>query len=165
MFSGFAVPTGTVDFYVSINGGSTWTQLGGVVTLVGGQATSIAYTPSAAGLSYEFYAAYSGDSNYLASQSGYSAEPLMVNKYTPITTTLLSSSTITLGGSVTDTATVAGVSGFAVPTGTVDFYVSINGGSTWTQLGGVVTLSRWSGYFHRLYSVCCGSLLRVLCGL
>ena len=138
--SGFAVPTGTVDFYVSINGGSTWTQLGGVVTLVGGQATSIAYTPSAAGLSYEFYAAYSGDSNYLASQSGYSAEPLMVNKYTPITTTLLSSSTITLGGSVTDTATVAGVSGFAVPTGTVDFYVSINGGSTWTQLGGVVTL-------------------------
>jgi uncharacterized membrane protein len=140
------VPTGTVQFYVSTDGGSTRTlfdteSLNGV-----GIATSISYTPlasSATGASYEFYAVYSGDNNYLASSSGALDEPLTVNEASSTTTTLLSSSSITLGGSVTDTATVSGVSGI-VPTGTVQFYVSTDGGSTFNQYGAAKSLSSGS---------------------
>jgi hypothetical protein len=131
------VPTGLVYFYVSTNGGSTWT-LFDTETLNGANtATSNSYTPPAAsatadyqtGISYEFYAVYGGDNNYLGSYSTYAS--LTVNRVSSTTTNLLSSTTVTLGGSVTDTATVSGLSGI-VPTGPVYFYVSTNGGSTWT---------------------------------
>ncbi len=127
----FPAPTGTVQFQVQVGIGP-WTNLGSAVTLVGGSATSIAYMPLAAG-SYHFRAIYSGDSNYLGAQSGDAAEPLTVEKFTPTVTTLLSATTITLGGSVTDTVTVTGLpSPIPGPTGTVQFEVSADGGATWT---------------------------------
>jgi len=61
-------------------------------------------------------AAYSGDANNGGASS--ICEPLTVNKASPTLSTTLSASTITVGGSVSDTATLAG--GFT-PTGSVSF--------------------------------------------
>ncbi len=130
--SPFPMPTGTVEFQVSSDGGATWTLFSTKTLDANGQATSDSYTPLAAG-NYLFRAVYSGDSNYNGAQSGDNAEPLAVAKFTPTVTTTLSATSITLGGSVTDTAVVTGLpSPFPVPTGTVQFQVSTNGGSTWT---------------------------------
>jgi hypothetical protein len=130
--SPFPGPTGTVEFQVSADGGVTWTLYSTQTLDANGQATSDSYTPLAAG-NYLFRAVYSGDANYNPAQSADDAEPLTVNVFTPTVTTLLSVSSITLGGSVTDTATVTGLpSPFPVPTGTVQFQVSTDGGVTWT---------------------------------
>ena len=57
------------------------------------------------------------------------------------TTTLLSATSITLGQSVTDTATVIGLSGSSpIPTGTVAFQVSIDDGTTFNDFGDSKTL-------------------------
>ncbi len=129
--SPFPAPTGTVIFQVSSNGGASWTTFSTKTLDASGQAVSDSYTPLAAG-SYLFRALYSGDSNYVAAQSGDNAEPLEVQKFSPTVTTLLSASSITLGGSVTDTVTVTGLpSPFPMPTGTVQFQVSSDGGATW----------------------------------
>jgi hypothetical protein len=119
---GFPTPTGTVEFYVMMDGGS-WT-LFSTKTLDGsGIATSDSYTPMVAG-SYYFKAVYLGDSNYVSAQSGETDEPLSVGPATPTVTTLLSATSITLGESVTDTVTVTGLGdGFPVPAGSVDFQV------------------------------------------
>ena len=82
------------------------------------------------GISYEFYALYGGDSNYLSSQSP--PDSLLVNQVTPIVSCSLSSSTITLGGSVTAAATADGVLGVVPTEGPMYFFVSTDGGSTWT---------------------------------
>jgi len=122
-------PTGTVTFYVGTSSSGPWTQVGAVKTLVSGSATSDSFTPLATG-TYYFKASYSGDSNYLPSESDPTTEVLVVNKATPAVNTLLSETTITLGQSITDKATVTGLGGsFPVPTGTVDFYVMKSGGS------------------------------------
>ncbi len=123
--------TGSVTFWVSSNGGSSWVQYDGE-TLSGGSATSASYTPFSSG-TYYFRAVYSGDAQYAGSQSGDTAELLTVNKANlpSTTTTVLSSSSIAFGGSVTDTATVA-----PGGTGSVTFWVSSNGGSSWVQYDG-----------------------------
>ena len=124
---GFPGPTGTVDFQVSYMGG-IWTTYDGNVTLSNGMATSTWYTPLATG-HYNFRAMYSGDSNYYGSQSRNCEEPLCVHACPSSTTTLLSASSIVYGNTVYDTATVTGLGGmFPVPTGTVNFFVSFNGG-------------------------------------
>jgi len=162
-------PTGTVDFEVSFNGGA-WTVYDDDVALTqsgsDGVATSAAYTPLAAG-SYRFRAVYSGDGNYLGAQSGDEEEPLTVGKATPTVTTLLSpAGPIALGHSVTDTATVTGLSSpFPGPTGTVDFEVSTDGGLTWAPfdedvplVGGSATSGSYEPpvagtyYFRAVYS-------------
>jgi hypothetical protein len=121
-----------VTFEVSTDG-VLFSQYGAAKTLSSGSATSDSYTPSAAG-TYYFRAVYAGDSNYLGSQSGDAAEPLTVNKASSTTSTVLSGGTITLGGSVTDTATVT-----AGATGQVTFYVKFGAGD-WAQLGAVKDL-------------------------
>jgi hypothetical protein len=128
--------TGVIDFEVSSNGGSTWFQYD-VQTLSGSSATSASYTPPNSG-TYNFRAIYTGSGQYTSSQSSDTAELLTVNKATSTTTTVLSSTAISLGGSVTDTATVT-----PGGTGVVDFLVSSNGGSTWFQYN-VQTLSAGS---------------------
>ena len=146
---GAGVPTGTVIFKVSLDG-ATFTTIGANKTLNGsGQATSDSYTPALAG-TYYFLAVYSGDANYDGSQSGNTAEPLIVlaavtAAVTPVivkadsaTATLLSATTITSGGNITDTATVTSVAG-VTPTGTVIFEVSPDG-ITFTALGTAKTL-------------------------
>jgi hypothetical protein len=59
-------------------------------------------------------------------------------KLASTTTTILSSGSINMLGSVKDTATVTGTS--TTPTGTVRFEVSTDGGTTFTPFGGVKTL-------------------------
>jgi hypothetical protein len=105
-----------------------------------GNAVSDSYTPLATG-TYYFKAVYSGSSNYLPSESDPATEVLVVNKATPTVTTLLSAKSITKGGSVTDTVTVTGLPPpFPSPTGDVEFYVSTDGGATWTKFGATKTL-------------------------
>jgi hypothetical protein len=124
---GFPGPTGTVNFQVSYMGG-IWTTYDGNVTLSNGMAMSTWYTPMAAG-HYNFRAMYSGDCNYYGSKSRNCEEPLCVHACPSNTTTLLSASTIVYGNTVYDTATVTGLGGmFPEPTGTVNFFVSFNGG-------------------------------------
>ncbi len=125
--SSFPVPTGSINFQVSYNSGAFTTY--DTKTLSNGSATSAAYTPLAAG-SYRFRAVYAGDSNYNGSQNNDEDEPLTVGAANSTTSTQLSSSLITLGQGVTDTATVTGLGGsFPIPSGTVTFQVSFNGGS------------------------------------
>jgi uncharacterized protein (DUF2141 family) len=133
----FPVPTGTVTFQVQYNEGS-WMIYDANVTLVNGTATSVFYMPTAAGL-YEFQAVYSGDSNYLPSVSAEDSEPLNVTMGVSTTSTSLSAGQITFGESVTDMASVSGMVGFPVPTGSVDFQVSFNNG-TWMTFDANVTL-------------------------
>ena len=74
------IPTETVTFQVSTDGGVTFTNFGMAKTLnSAGQATSDPYIPTTAG-TYYFRAVYSGDSNYSGSQSGNIEEPLTVKK-------------------------------------------------------------------------------------
>jgi hypothetical protein len=128
----FPDPTGDVEFYVSTDGGSTWTQFGATKTLVAGSATSDSYTPLAVG-DYYFKAKYLGDSNYNGAESGAKEEPLKVKPYTPKVETLVSAAKINLGESVTDKVTVTGLPApFPGPTGTVEFYV-LAPGDVWTK--------------------------------
>ena len=111
---GFPMPTGTVDFQVSFEGGA-WMTYDADVILVDGSAISTWYTPMVTG-NYFFRAMYSGDDNYLPSQSGECEEPLCVAPASSTTVTLLSSDNINLGESITDFVTVTGLgNGFPVP--------------------------------------------------
>jgi RHS repeat-associated protein len=89
-------------------------------TVIGGSATSPAFTPPGPG-SYQFVASYPGDVNNRAVSGtcGDPAEQIVVKKATPSVSTS-SAKVITIGGSATDTATVAG--GYS-PTGSVTWNV------------------------------------------
>ncbi len=141
--SGFSSPTGSVTFWVSTDTHS-WSQVGGSVGLASGLAVSSSFTPVSAG-SYYFQARYSGDNNYVSASSCATSEPFCVNKGSSCVSTSLSSSSITLGASVTDSVTVKGLgTNFPAPTGTVQFQVSSNSGATWSNFGSSKTLSAGS---------------------
>jgi Bacterial Ig-like domain (group 3) len=134
MGAGFPVPSGTVQFQMLTGG--TWTTYDNeTLTSNGfnGSATSVPFAPSTSG-SFEFRAAYQGDDNYLAGQSGDGAEPLVVHSdfYTSSVDAILSRNAIDLGHNITDSVTVRGMgAGFPVPSGTVQFQVKSGSGS-WT---------------------------------
>jgi hypothetical protein len=135
---GYPNPTGTIEFQFSYNGAS-WFTYDSVALPVNGMAKSKMYQPALAG-SYEFRAYYSGDVNYDCSSSPLGEEPLNVLKAATTTTTMLSKDSIALGGSVTDKATVTGVLGLPLPTGTVTFWVKEPGKTVFVQYGTVKTL-------------------------
>jgi uncharacterized repeat protein (TIGR01451 family) len=86
-------------------------------------ATSPSFTPPAPG-NYCFAGVYTptaGTAIYFGSSDTSADECFVVNKLTPGFTTSPSQTTITLGGSVTDTATATGTSAGGVPTGTVSW--------------------------------------------
>jgi hypothetical protein len=136
-------PSGTITFQFSTDSGTTWNALGANKTLSKGSATSEPYTPNAVGNNYRIRAVYSGDNKFNGATGN--AASLTVNKANPTVPapTLTPTSPIQFGGSITAAATVSGVSGIT-PTGTVTFQYSTTSGSTWTQLGTVVTLSTGS---------------------
>jgi len=70
--------------------------------------------------SYSWKGVYSGDVNNTAATSG--CEPLTVNKASPSATTLLSSTTITVGGSVTDSAKLTNATSDAGGTVTYEYF-------------------------------------------
>jgi hypothetical protein len=133
-------PTGTVSFEYRKGTSGTWVQLSNeTLTPIPSSSTSEANSPSivltSAGDWY-FRAVYSGDTNYIPSASGDTAEPLTVSKADPTVATLLSAENITLGQSIFDSATVTGLDGiFPAPTGLVTFQVSQDGGLTWAAFG------------------------------
>ena len=143
----YPVPTGSISFSVKLIGG-TWESLGNVVGTWDSSnnrfyANSAEFTPNQTG-TYYFNATYSGDGNYTGSHeqgnSDTRLEKLVVTNATPIVTTQLNATLITLGAGVTDTVTVTGLGiGFPVPTGTVQFTVQWPN-LTVTNLGTPVTL-------------------------
>ena len=123
-------PTGSVDFYWCGDNVSPCTPTTPGVTadpanpvaLVGGSATSSSFTPDASG-TWCYDAVYSGDSNYTgSSDSSPSDECFSVAVATSSTVTAPTSSTIMLGLSNSDVATVSGNATYGTPTGSVDFY-------------------------------------------
>jgi len=125
-------PTGTVSFFeCGPNPGSLGcspgaTAVGGPVSLspAGGNtstATSPAFTPTSAG-TWCFAVAYSGDTNYAPGFQGGPSECFTVAQIPTSTGTVPTNSTIAVGGSDTDTATVNGTAIGGSPTGSVSFY-------------------------------------------
>jgi hypothetical protein len=126
--SGAAAPTGTVTFSVYGNDSCSGNALFSSTNAVGSGGTSASsdsFTPATAG-TYHVIASYSGDGNYSAGSSGCAdaKEAVAVSKATLGVSTQVSPSSITLGGSFTDAASIAPApSGAAKPTGTVTFSV------------------------------------------
>ena len=113
---GSGTPTGTVTFYVDGNPAGQGTLSGGTATLtdqpaVGGHSVS---------------AAYSGDADYLASNSA--GQALSVNRAPTATSLALSANHVTFGTAVQMASVVSG--GGGTPTGTVSFW---SGGSLLAQ--------------------------------
>jgi hypothetical protein len=133
-------PTGTITFQYSTDSGQTWNTLGDTKTVSKGSATSDSYTPNTVGNNYRIRAVYSGDNKFYGETGN--AASLTVNKANPTVPApaLNQTNPISLGGSITATATISGISG-VTPTGTITFQYSTNSGSTWTQLGTIKTLS------------------------
>jgi Bacterial Ig-like domain (group 3) len=145
----FPAPNGTVDFQVKVGSGQWTTFDTETLSALGnsGVATSAAYLPLNLG-SYSFRAIYSGDSNYLGSQSADDSALLTVNpgQGSGPMTNALSLSTIGLGRSVTDTATVPGLSATSpVPSGSVTFQVKVGSGSWTTYDTEPLSISGYNG--------------------
>ncbi len=143
---------GTVTYTVYTNSNcstAATTQISGqppVVTVTGGVVpNSASVTFNQAG-TYYWQAFYSGDSNNAGAISGCSTETLVVNKAGPsITTALSPGSSIAIGGSVHDTATLSGASSNAGGTVTYTVYTNSNcSTAATTQISGqppVVTVT------------------------
>jgi hypothetical protein len=124
-------PTGSIAFYecgpnVSAQSCTSETNAVGTVSLSSttattSSATSGAVTPASAGY-WCFYAVYSGDSNYSGSSDSSTNECFDVTAASSSTSSTPSASTIVVGTSVTDAATVTGNSIAGNPSGSVSFY-------------------------------------------
>ena len=131
--SGTTAPTGTISFY---NG----PVLLGTATLTQGIATFT--TTTLPGGTDTLTASYPGAGDFAASTSA--PVTVTVTNLRVNTTTALSASAtqINVGAPVTLTATVAGISGTAIPTGSVSFYSgSVLLGSSPLSPAGVATLT------------------------
>lgn len=129
-------PTGTVTWNVSTPSGVT--ACASTATLSSGVATC-SITATKAG-SYSVSDSYGGDANYTS--AGSNTDMVSVAKATP-TNVVTNSAPPALGGNITFSATVSGVSGIT-PTGSVTWHVSGSAGatscgSTTALSGGVAT--------------------------
>jgi hypothetical protein len=137
--TGAGTLTGTVSFTEFANGTCAGTGTSaGTSTLVSGSATSDPVGPLTAAGSYSFQATYSGDANYGSSTGD--CETFTVGKATVTTVTTVRSgggtiTSVALGSSVTDQATVSGT-GAGTPTGSVTFTFFANGACTGTGTAG-----------------------------
>ena len=155
-------PTGTLTFTLYGPGSTpsctTGDQVGQTTTTVNGngQYTSSALTPSQAG-TYWWIAVYGGDpnNNSVADTCGSSGETSTVAPVTPSITTNATPSSLAIGGSVADNATVSG--GYN-PTGTITWKLyansacsgspvftssgqAVNGNSTYTTPNSFTTMA------------------------
>ena len=154
-------PTGTVTFYecgptpTATPCTSTADPLGSAVSVTIGahhvsSATSASFTPTATGF-WCFAADYSGDSNYQASSDTTTDECVDVVGARTTTVTSPTNSTIAVGQSDSDSATVTGNAAGGSPTGTVSFYrcgpLSAPAActSTATKVGTSIVLTAGSG--------------------
>jgi hypothetical protein len=131
-----ATAGGTVsyDVYSGANCSGLMATLGPVTVTNGGVPNSPDWTPSSAGTDY-FVASYSGDANNAPAVSGCAAEPVTVSPNAPTVSTQLSTTTVTLGGTVYDAATLAGATTSAGGTVTYSVYSSATCSGLITTLG------------------------------
>ena len=149
---GFTPMTGSITYNVYTNSACTTAVPAGtgagdynpdVVTVSGSdgvQTTSTPFTGLASTGNYWWQAVYTPDANNIGAMSACTSEPLTVSKATTSLSTSLASSSITVGASTTDTATLSGGSS---PTGTVTF--NVYSGTTCTTLTTSFTGSTLSG--------------------
>ena len=129
-------PTGTITFtlYGPSATQSCTTQVGQVASTVSsnGNYTSPTIKPTQAG-TYWWIANYGGDTNNAATTNGCGAsnESSVVNPVTPTVTTSASPSSVTVGGSVADTATIS--VGYS-PGGSITWTLYSNGSCTGSPL-------------------------------
>ena len=131
LFGAGAGAGGTVSYsvYASASCSGLITTLSAVNVTNGSVPNSPPWTPTSAGTDF-FVATYSGDANNAPAATGCSAEPVTVSANTPTISTHLSATTVSLGGTVYDTATLAGATPGAA--GTVTY--SVYSGSTCSGL-------------------------------
>jgi hypothetical protein len=152
----YPVPSGAVQFQVKASSGS-WTTFDTEVLMANGSngvATSIDYFPSSVG-SYNFRALYSGDVNYLASQSGDGAQPLAVHPelYPDTVTASISRNAIIFGHNITNSVTVLGKgAGYPVPTGTVQFQAKADSGPWTTYASKTLSARGTSGVASAIFA-------------
>jgi Ca2+-binding RTX toxin-like protein len=118
--SGGVTPTGTVTFRLYSDAACTTQVNTSTTALSGGQATSAAFTPAAAG-TYHWTATYSGDANNNAvgpTACTDPAESVMVLASKVVPTLVTTASGVSAAGQIIDTATL---SGGLEPTGTIVF--------------------------------------------
>ncbi len=144
-------PTGTVSFYACAEGVSPCTPSGSpfdTESLSGtanpASVTSAAFTPTSAG-TWCFAAVYSGDGNYAGSSDQSADECYSAGAATSSTTSTPTHSSVALGGTNTDGATVTGSVSGLDPTGTVSFYACAEGVSPCTPSGSPFDTESLSG--------------------
>jgi hypothetical protein len=131
-FTGSVFPTGTVTFSYTLNGAAPVTLCGSVkVATLGTVTTALCTAPlpsqAPAKAPYTITATYSGDTNFI---SGAGTTTQIVAGTNTATTVIASPSPSAVNQQVTFTATVTpAVVGSIVPTGSVTFTYSLNGGS------------------------------------
>ena len=156
-------PTGTVEFEISLDGGSTFNPVSGcspeaaswsLTTHSGSSACSLPSPPAVSSVQLE--AVYSGDSNFATSTS----PPfiLIVNEAATSTTISADNNPSVSGETVNYTATVVVTppgSDSTPPTGTLDFGYSANGGDTWTDITGCTAQNLvWDSGIHSGTATC-----------
>ena len=129
--SGGHSPTGTISWNVYFDDGActsipVFTSSAATVTGNGAYTSTPSFTPASGAGDYYWTASYTGDGNNAAftTACGASGETLTVNPASPSVTTLVSFSTIVVGSSASDTATLSG--GYSPYGGTITFYAYLN---------------------------------------
>jgi hypothetical protein len=117
-------PPPTVQWQVSSDGGSTWSNITG--------ATSTSYTIANTTASQNGYLYLAVFTNTVGAATTTSAT--LTVRYAPIVISSPTSQTVTAGNSVSFTASASGN-----PTLTVQWQVSTNGGSTWSNISGATS--------------------------
>lgn len=130
----YQTPSGSVDFQVSTDGGTTFIKFGATKTLSSGTATSDPYIAQSIG-NYQFRAVYLGDKNYFGATSSPTTLTVFQGPSTTIIT--LSPSYVAVNQPVNAIATVTPTGA----TGTVMFQFSEDYGLTFSQLGSNKTLT------------------------
>ena len=126
--------TVTYDVYSGASCSGLIATLGPVTVTNGGVPNSPDWTPTSAGTDY-FVASYSGDANNAPAVSGCAAEPVTVSLNAPTVSTQLSVTTVTLGGTVYDAATLTGATTGAGGTVTYRVYSGTTCSGLITTLG------------------------------
>jgi hypothetical protein len=131
-----ATAGGTVTYsvYSNANCSGQVATLGPITVTNGSVPNSPNWVPTSAGTDY-FVASYSGDANNAPAISGCSAEPVTVRPNAPTISSQLSATTVAIGGSAYDTATLAGATTSAGGTVTYSVYSSASCSGLITTLG------------------------------
>ena len=126
--------TVTYDVYSAASCAGLIATLGPVTVTNGVVPNSPNWTSTNAGTDY-FVASYSGDANNAPAVSGCAAEPVTVSPNAPTVSTQLSVTTVTVGGTVYDAATLAGATTGAGGTVTYRVYSGATCSGLITTLG------------------------------